>query len=133
VESRWGKQKLSDAVPGKNRNHALDKRLRVLYQSAGLPFKSAHKFRHGHAVYGLQPAPTMADYKAISMNLMHEDIKITDQIYARILTEEVGKRIAGMSNGPIDNQGNELVAQFQKLDNSQLAHALHGIADMLSK
>jgi integrase len=131
VESRWGEQVLSEATPGKNRNHAVDKRLQVLYQNASLPFKSAHKFRHGHAVYGLRHALTMADYKAVSMNLMHEDIKITDQAYAPILTEEVGKRIAGMSNGPADNQENDLVAQFQNLDNIQLTQALLAIADRL--
>lgn len=77
---------------------------------AGLPYKSAHKFRYGHAVYGLQHAQTMADYKAVSLNLIHEDIKITDQIYAPILNEEVAKRIGGLSNTSVQNQCNELVA-----------------------
>jgi hypothetical protein len=74
--------------------------MRVLYQTAGLSFKSAHKFRHGHAVYGLQHARTMADYKAVSLNLMNEDIRITDQIYAPILSEEVSRRIDGLGNQP---------------------------------
>jgi hypothetical protein len=39
----------------------------------------------------------MADYKAVSMNLMHHDIKITDSIYAPILSEEVKERIAGLT------------------------------------
>ena len=91
---------MSQEPPGKNRNQALNKRLRVLYKAAGLPYKSAHKFRHGHAVYGLTHAKTMADYKAVSMNLMHEDIKITDQIYAPLRANEVKDRISnlGMSD-----------------------------------
>lgn len=75
----------------------------------------------------------MADYKAVSLNLMHEDIKKTDQIYAPLLTEEVGQRIAGMSDGPTPDQENELAVQFNKLDNSQLAQALLAIADRLSR
>ncbi len=86
VKIHWGKQELDPSTPGKNRHQALDKRLHRLFDMAGLPYKSAHKFRHGHAVYGLQHAQTMADYKAVSMNLMHEDIKITDEIYAPILS-----------------------------------------------
>jgi integrase len=55
VVSRWGEQSLeADLQPGKNRPQALDKRLKVLFLAAGLEFMSAHKFRHGHAVYGLQ-------------------------------------------------------------------------------
>jgi hypothetical protein len=75
----------------------------------------------------------MADYKAVSINLMHEDIKITDQIYAPILNEEVAKRIAGLSNAPVRHPYNELVAQFQNLDNKQLAQALLAIADRLAR
>jgi hypothetical protein len=64
---------------------------------------------------------------------MHEDIKITDQIYAPILNEEVAKRIGGLSNTSVHNQCNELVAQFQNLDNNQLAQALLAIANRLAR
>jgi integrase len=133
ISAHWGDQSLEGLIPGKNRHQALDKRLRRLFSLAGLPYKSAHKFRHGHAVYGLQHAQTMADYKAVSLNLMHEDIKITDQIYAPILNEEVAKRIGGLSNTSVQNQCNELVAQFQNLDNNQLAQALLAIANRLAR
>jgi len=80
--SNWGDQRLSAGPPGSNRNVALAKRLRLLFAAAGIPYQSPHKFRHGHAVFALQHARTMADYKAVSMNLMHADISITDGIYA---------------------------------------------------
>lgn len=92
MKIHWGKQELDPSTPGKNRHQALDKRLRRLFDLAGLLYKSAHKFRHGHAVYGLQHAQIKADNKAVSMNLMHEDIKITDEIYAPILSHEVQLR-----------------------------------------
>jgi integrase len=79
-----------------NRCLALDKRLRLLFARAGLPYRSAHKFRHGHAVYGLLRAQTMADNKALSENMMHADIRTTDDTVAMLSSEEVWKRIAGL-------------------------------------
>jgi integrase len=99
INNEWGEHRLSDASAGKNSGQRLDKRLRILFAAAGLPYKSAHKFRHGHAVFGLQHATTMAAYKAVSMNLMHADIKTTDSIYARLLNDEVGQQIAALTQG----------------------------------
>jgi len=39
----------------------------------------------------------MADYKAVSMNLIHNDIRITDAIYAVLSKEEVQSRITALS------------------------------------
>ncbi len=95
--TRWGEQTLSAGAPGKNRNLALAKRLHHLFEAAGVPYQSPHKFRHGHAVYALQHAKTMADYKAVSMNLMHEDIRVTDGIYAPLAGNEVQQRITALN------------------------------------
>ena len=97
VVSRWGEQVLSADPPGANRGQAVAKRMRHLFEIAGLPTHSPHKFRHGHAVYALQHAKTMADYKAVSMNLMHEDIRVTDGIYAPLASNEVQERIAALN------------------------------------
>ncbi len=97
VTSQWGEQVLSMNAPGENRNIALAKRMRKLFSMAGLPYRSPHKFRHGHAVFALQHANTMADYKAVSMNLMHADIRVTDGIYAPLARDEVKERIAGLT------------------------------------
>ncbi len=67
-----------------------------------MPYKSPHKFRHGHAVLALQHARDMADYKAVSMNLMHGDIRVTDRIYAPLAGQEVKRRISGLTNGSAD-------------------------------
>jgi site-specific recombinase XerC len=97
IISRWGEQRLSADAPGTNRSIGIVKRMRVLFAAADLPYKSPHKFRHGHAVYALQHADTMADYKAVSMNLMHEDIRVTDGIYAPLASNEVQQRISGLT------------------------------------
>ena len=102
VTCELGVQRLEKRDPGRNRSIALAKRLRKLFALAGLPYKSPHKFRHGHAVYGLQHARSMADYKAVSMNLMHSDIRVTDGIYAVLGRDEVQQRIAGLTAGGLE-------------------------------
>lgn len=133
IDSHWGEQMLSTSEPGMNRNHAVSKRLKHLFEIAGLEYRSAHKFRHGHAVYGLQHAKTMADYKAVSMNLMHEDIKVTDQIYAPLLSNEVRQRVAGMLQSPTSQPDDELTAYLNSLSNAQLSKAMMVLANRLSK
>ncbi len=133
IEQRWGEQIFSKEPPGKNRHQALEKRLKLLYALAGLPFKSAHKFRHGHAVFGLMHAQTMADYKAISVNLMHDSLTVTDGIYARIMENDVKNRIHGLVNNPVLRPDNELQAMIYKLSPQQLPLALTYIAARLSQ
>ena len=132
VSSRWGKQSLEESEPGKNRHQALDKRLRKLFTLAGLTYKSAHKFRHGHAVYGLLKAQTMADYKAVSMNLMHNDIKITDSIYAPILSEEVRDRIARLTSSQDCIPNTEIDGLIGQFSNADLSKVLRIVASRLS-
>jgi integrase len=132
VKTAWGEQQLSPSEPGQYRSQALNKRLRVLYKAVGLPYKSAHKFRHGHAVYGLQHANTMADYKAVSMNLMHANLQVTDGIYAVLLSTEVQARIAALQ-GPAPKHPEDHLAQiFTNMTTEDLTQALRIIADRLA-
>jgi integrase len=65
----------------------------------GLPYHSPHKFRHGHAVYALKHCKDVADLKAVSQNLMHAHLSITDGIYGILSDDDVGDRIASLGNG----------------------------------
>ncbi|HZY42480.1 MAG TPA: site-specific integrase, partial [Anaerolineae bacterium] len=135
VVSRWGEQVLSADPPGANRGQAVAKRMRHLFEIAGLPAHSPHKFRHGHAVYALQHAKTMADYKAVSMNLMHEDIRVTDSIYAPLASNEVQERIAALnlsSSAPLAAD-HDLAAFIGSLSRGQLSAALMAIAQQMAK
>jgi len=131
--THWGDQALSAEPAGKNRKGAIAKRLRKLFATAELPHESPHKFRHGHAVYALQRARTMADYKAVSMNLMHEDIRITDGIYAPLASDEVKQRIAGLTGGPKTSLpvDADLDQFLRSLSNAQLQQALIIAAERL--
>ncbi len=135
IEHQWGEQSLSAEAPGVHRNIAIAKRLRILFERAGVPYQSPHKFRHGHAVYALQHAKTMADYKAVSMNLMHEDIRITDGIYAPLAGQEVQQRIAGLTGPSVTKSArSEGLADFiRSLPKEQLADALMVIAEQMPR
>jgi integrase len=133
IESSWGEQKFSDKAPGSHRGEALYKRLKILFSLASLPFKAPHRFRHGHAVYGLLHAKDMADYKAVSANLMHADITITDEIYTPLLTGEVKNRIAGLGKNPVGNSNNQLETYLNNLNQKERKTALLLIAELFAK
>ncbi len=135
IISQWGEPILSPDPPGANRNLAVSKRMRLLFKTAGLPYKSPHKFRHGHAVYALQHAKTMADYKAVSMNLMHDDIRVTDGIYAPLTTNEVQQRIAGLtgSSSPMPPGDTGMADLINNLTKEQIAELLVAMAQKVKE
>jgi integrase len=94
IDIRLGEYKLVATAPGPSRPTNLAVRIRKLFELAGLPPLSPHKFRHGHAVYALQGARTVADLKAVSQNLMHANLSTTDGIYAILDEHMVHERIA---------------------------------------
>jgi hypothetical protein len=109
--------------------------MRKLFTTANLPYKSPHKFRHGHAVYALQRAKTMADYKAVSMNLMHDDIRVTDGIYAPLISDEVRQRVAqltGQTTTRLAANG-DLAELIRGLPDIQVSQALVVIAERLAQ
>ena len=134
IISEWSSEKLSPKSPGKNRHIHLAKRLRKLSNLVGIEYKSPHKFRHGHAVYALLQAQTMADYKAISQNLMHGSIKVTDGIYAWLNDNQVKDRITSLSINQAKQTKNatELGVYFSQLSKSELKQAIQLAADHLA-
>lgn len=134
IINQWGEQTLSAQLAGAHRNIAIAKRLRTLFALASVPYKSPHKFRHGHAVHALRCAHSMADYKAISQNLMHDDIRITDETYASLLTDEVQERIRHLPAEPNEAPAanSELEAFLQKRNKKELLEALRAIAQKMA-
>jgi integrase len=133
--NHWGEYTLSEGPAGASRNGAVSDRMRRLFELADLPVRSAHKFRHGHAVWALQRAQTMADYKAVSMNLMHGDLKVTDGIYAPLLGDEVKTRIASLGRRLIAplSDGSDVALFLRHLSKGQMVEALHILADEMAR
>jgi integrase len=123
---------LSEGTAGKNRHQSLNDRLALLFINANLPYKSAHKFRHGHAVFGLMNAKSPADYKAVSMNLMHSDIKVTDSIYAVLPNREVQQRISGLASNASLQSEDELHQYINTLSQDEVSKVLIMLAQRLS-
>lgn len=106
---------------GEHRNSRALKDLQDWLSRVGLPYHSLHKFRHGNAVYSVQHAKDIADLKAVSQNLMHSSLSVTDGVYGILSTADVGKRIAGL--------GGKLAAG--QVDHADIAQQLMEIAQML--
>lgn len=133
IISQWGEQRLSPLPPGKNRSVGLIKRFVKLYKEIHMPYKSPHKFRHGHAVYGLQNAKSIADFHAVSRNLMHANISITDELYAMLPGNELRERILGLSGKDRPANDTEMFNHLQNLSKEEMSRVLHLIAEKFSQ
>lgn len=103
IEQSFGMQTLTSRPSGRFRNRDFGRRIQRLFVKAGIGPLTPHKFRHGHALYGLNRSRDMGDYKAVSMNLMHSDIGITDSVYAVLSDQAMQERIAHL--GQVDATG----------------------------
>jgi len=79
------------------RHRALKRGMRELCKLAGVEYKSPHKLRHGHGVYGVKHARTVAELKAVSQNLMHANVGITDGIYGNLPEDDVADILSGFT------------------------------------
>ncbi len=85
----------------RNRVSNFAQNLKVLCKLAGVTYLSPHKLRHGHAVYALKGVEDMAGLKAVSQNLMHESVTITDAVYGGLSVEDISEvysKIGGPKN-----------------------------------
>jgi site-specific recombinase XerD len=78
---------------GDHRMTSACKHLKTWLEKSGLKYHSPHKFRHGFAHYGMANSKTIEDYKAVSQNLMHASMEITDQFYSVLDDSQVHQRI----------------------------------------
>ena len=74
----------------------------------------------------------MADYKAVSMNLMHRDIKITDEIYAPILSDEVQLRINRLADSELGPKESDVENLVRGMSNNDLSAVMRIIAERLA-
>lgn len=81
---------------GQFRVSRVNKDLKAWLSKVGLPYHSPHKLRHGHAVYALKNARDISDLKAISQNLMHSNLSITDGVYGVLSNLDVRTKITGL-------------------------------------
>jgi len=103
---------------GKHRDCRARKDLKRWLTKVELPYHSPHKFRHGHATYGLKNAKDIGELKAVSQNLMHSNLSITDGIYGMLSDDDIQQRIDNISKvtyGEIDQSKEEIKKQLTKM------------------
>lgn len=102
--------------------------LKNLCLLADVEYKNPHAFRHGHIHWGLSQAKTIPEAKAISQNVMHGSMAITDQIYSRMNHDETSSIISNLGN---NNSGNDKplssTIQLDLLSNEELKLLLQGV------
>jgi site-specific recombinase XerC len=100
------------------RKDAIEEDLRLICARAEVPYLSPHKLRHGHVVYALKQASNMAELKAISQNVMHSSVTITDQIYGNLIADDVKSIIRELGvqkqTGSLDQKISELISLLQR-------------------
>jgi site-specific recombinase XerD len=100
---------------GEHRDVIARRNFRDWLSYAGLLYHSPHKFRHGHIHYGLERAENIADFKAVSMNAMHENMEITDAFYSVLQDEEVKNRISGLNKRDKSHDRGEVIKVLEDL------------------
>lgn len=107
-----GEFALDRSTVGKHRETLARRNLEDWLAKVGLPYRMPHAFRHGHIHYGLEHAETMADFKAVSLNVMHSNIQITDAVYSRLSAEEIHTRVERL--GKVDvRQSGDIESEFK--------------------
>lgn len=100
---------------GEHRETLARKNLHTWLDKVGLTYHSPHKFRHGHVHFAMARAKTIEDYKAISLNVMHSSMEITDQFYSVLNDSQVHERISSIGKAgqqPVENN-KDVMALFQ--------------------
>lgn len=89
------KQKVYGKSAG--RYQALRRGMMDVCKLAGIEPLSPHKFRHGHGMWGITHAKDIKQLKAISQNMMHSSLGITDGIYGRLHDKDVQDILSDMT------------------------------------
>jgi hypothetical protein len=98
---------------GKHRDSRVRKDRRRWMDRVRLRYYSPHKFRHGHAVHALKKAKDITDLKAVSQNLMHSNLSITDGVYGVLSKSDVRERISALGVDTVstyEGDSQELIA-----------------------
>jgi integrase len=133
LEGHWGTYDLKSIESDENCDITMGKRFHEIYKKMGMAdlYKSPHKFRHGHAVYGISRCENMSEYQTLSRNLMHSSIEITDQIYSDIGSKERKKTISKFTLTHTPVVDSELLNKFNDTDDMDKIKAIAKIAESI--
>ena len=81
----------------RGRNNTVQKDIKKLCDACGVPYLNPHKLRHGFVVHAIKKARNMRELKAISQNVMHASVVITDQVYGRLVGDDIQEVINSLA------------------------------------
>ncbi len=103
---------------GEHRHSRARIDLREWLKKVGLPYHSPHKFRHGNAVYCIKNAKDIQALKAISQNLMHANLSITDGVYGVLSEKDIKNQIQNLGKEIDSLENQNIVAQLRAIEAS---------------
>ena len=95
-----------------SRRMSFSRGLKRMCKRANLSYKSPHKLRNGHGVFGVKAAKTIKEFKSFSQNMMHSNMQITDSLYGHLANDEVKETILGFGIQAESKNENELFEEF---------------------
>lgn len=72
-----------------NRRTDVADGLKSFCKRLGITYLSLHKLRHGHIYFMMNRVKDMKGLKALSQNVMHSSVAITDGIYGRLVIDDI--------------------------------------------
>jgi integrase len=93
---------ITEEVASPYRGKELRREMKSVCVRAGVVFRSAHKLRHGPAVFGIKNSKNIKELKAISQNMMHSSISVTDSIYGNLSGEDFIATVSKLGVQPDD-------------------------------
>ncbi len=114
ISPETGELDKDNSFIGVNRHAGARKDLKEWLDKVGLPYHSPHKFRHGFAVYSLKHAKDISQLKAISQNLMHTNISITDGIYGGLSDADIKEQITSLTEKTLPDDQETLMELLRK-------------------
>ena len=66
-------------------------------------------------MFALKRARTIAELKAVSQNLMHADLTVTNGVYAVLTDDDVQHTIASLGQAELPQNGDALIATLERL------------------
>ncbi len=118
--------------PGSGRGKAVRTGLKRLCDRANIPYRPPHTLRHLHVSYAAELATSIGEMKAVSQNVMHEDIMTTLNVYARLSSSAVEEKIAGLTH--LKTPDPEEIKHLTNSPNFEQALTLaHELIDIISR
>jgi integrase len=102
-------------VIGKHRISLARSNLESWLKRAGFEYRNPHAFRYGHIQFLMDRARNIKEFKAASMNVMHESMVTTDRVYSRIKGDEVQAKVIDLTRRDSEkNLIDEKMEQFRR-------------------